>query len=161
MKCYDTELGEGAKNDIGVRVMYMFNVARATQNEQRVEDHSWVSEFNNLISIVIIIIIEISSLFMHRHYQIPLRSNSHFVYLEILWIKAWKDHNSYEQFYRQMSFDCVVLSAKIPHLHIRKQSVSIQPIDTYINVSFLILIDVDLLLSWRQQRWWTLTDEWS
>lgn len=44
MKCHDTELGEGAKNDIGVRVMYMFNVARATQNEQRVEDHSWVSK---------------------------------------------------------------------------------------------------------------------
>jgi hypothetical protein len=42
MKCHDTELSEGAKNDIGVRVMYMFNVARATQNEQRVEDHSWV-----------------------------------------------------------------------------------------------------------------------
>lgn len=43
MKCHDTELSEGAKNDIGVRVMYMFNVARATQNEQRVEDHSWVN----------------------------------------------------------------------------------------------------------------------
>lgn len=42
MKCHDTELTEGAKNDIGIRVMYMFNVARATQNEQRVEDHSWV-----------------------------------------------------------------------------------------------------------------------
>lgn len=42
MKCHDTELSEGAKNDVGVRVMYMFNVARATQNEQRVEDHSWV-----------------------------------------------------------------------------------------------------------------------
>lgn len=42
MKCHDTELNEGAKNDIGVRVMYMFNVARATQNEQRVEDHAWV-----------------------------------------------------------------------------------------------------------------------
>lgn len=42
MKCHDTELNEGAKNDIGVRVMYMFNVARATQNEQRVEDFSWV-----------------------------------------------------------------------------------------------------------------------
>jgi hypothetical protein len=43
MKCYDTELSEGAKNDIGIRVMYMFNLARATQNEQQVEDHSWVS----------------------------------------------------------------------------------------------------------------------
>lgn len=42
MRCHDTELTEGAKNDIGVRVMYMFNLARATQNEQRVEDHSWV-----------------------------------------------------------------------------------------------------------------------
>jgi len=42
MKCYDTELAEGAKNDIGVRVMYMFNLAKATQNEQRVEDHAWV-----------------------------------------------------------------------------------------------------------------------
>lgn len=42
MRCYDTELTEGSKNDIGVRVMYMFNLARATQNEQRVEDHSWV-----------------------------------------------------------------------------------------------------------------------
>lgn len=42
MRCYDTELTEGVKNDIGVRVMYMFNLARATQNEQRVEDHSWV-----------------------------------------------------------------------------------------------------------------------
>lgn len=46
MKCHDTELSEGAKNDIGVRVMYMFNVARATQNEQRVEDHSWVREID-------------------------------------------------------------------------------------------------------------------
>lgn len=43
MKCYDTELGEGAKNDVGVRVMYMFNLARATANEQRVEDHAWVT----------------------------------------------------------------------------------------------------------------------
>lgn len=42
MKCYDTELNEGAKNDVGVRVMYMFNLERATQSEQRVEDHSWV-----------------------------------------------------------------------------------------------------------------------
>jgi hypothetical protein len=48
MKCHDTELGEGAKNDIGVRVMYMFNVARATQNEQRVEDHSWVRKLIDL-----------------------------------------------------------------------------------------------------------------
>ena len=46
MKCHDTELCEGAKNDIGVRVMYMFNFARATQNEQRVEDHAWVSFVN-------------------------------------------------------------------------------------------------------------------
>lgn len=42
MRCHETELSEGAKNDVGVRVMYMFNLARATQNEQRVEDHSWV-----------------------------------------------------------------------------------------------------------------------
>ncbi|CRL04576.1 CLUMA_CG017645, isoform A [Clunio marinus] len=41
MKCYDTELEGGAKNDIGVRVMSMFNEARAYQNEQRPEDHSW------------------------------------------------------------------------------------------------------------------------
>lgn len=42
MKCYDTELSDGAKNDVGVHVMYMFNMARATQNEQRIEDSSWV-----------------------------------------------------------------------------------------------------------------------
>lgn len=48
MKCHDTELSEGAKNIIGVRVMYMFNVARATQNEQRVEDHSWVRKLIDL-----------------------------------------------------------------------------------------------------------------
>lgn len=48
MKCHDTELGEGAKNNIGVRVMYMFNVVRATQNEQRVEDHSWVRKLIDL-----------------------------------------------------------------------------------------------------------------
>ena len=42
MQCLDTELVDGAKNDVGVRVMYMFNVLKATQNEQKVEDHSWV-----------------------------------------------------------------------------------------------------------------------
>lgn len=42
MKCNETELSEGAKNDIGVRVMYMFNLAKASLNEQRVEDHTWV-----------------------------------------------------------------------------------------------------------------------
>ncbi|KAG5676867.1 hypothetical protein PVAND_006674 [Polypedilum vanderplanki] len=41
MKGYDTDLSEGAKNDVGVRVMFMFNLARATQNEQRVEDQAW------------------------------------------------------------------------------------------------------------------------
>lgn len=50
MRCYDTELTEGAKNDIGVRVMYMFNLARATQNEQRVEDHSWVGHLITYVS---------------------------------------------------------------------------------------------------------------
>ena len=42
MQCLDTELLEGAKNDVGVRVMYMFNVLKATQSEQKVEDHAWV-----------------------------------------------------------------------------------------------------------------------
>lgn len=42
MKCHDTELNGGAKNDIGVRVMSMFNAARATQNGQRADDHVWV-----------------------------------------------------------------------------------------------------------------------
>lgn len=42
MKCHDTELDEGAKNEIGVRVMYMFNLVKATQSEQRVEDQQWV-----------------------------------------------------------------------------------------------------------------------
>lgn len=42
MKCYDTELDEGAKNEVGVRVMYMFNLVKATQSEQRVEDQQWV-----------------------------------------------------------------------------------------------------------------------
>ncbi|CAO1348069.1 unnamed protein product [Diamesa tonsa] len=41
MKCYDTELDEGAKNEVGVRVMYMFNLVKATQSEQRVEDQQW------------------------------------------------------------------------------------------------------------------------
>lgn len=48
MKCHDTDLEEGAKNDIGVRVMYMFNLAKATENEQRVEDHQWVSLLHTL-----------------------------------------------------------------------------------------------------------------
>lgn len=43
MRCHETELAEGAKNDVGVRVMFLFNLARATQNEQRIEDHSWVN----------------------------------------------------------------------------------------------------------------------
>lgn len=42
MKCFDTDLTGGAKNDIGVRVMYMFHLEKATLNEQKVEDHSWV-----------------------------------------------------------------------------------------------------------------------
>lgn len=42
MKCYDTDLDEGAKNEVGVRVMYMFNLVKATQSEQRVEDQQWV-----------------------------------------------------------------------------------------------------------------------
>lgn len=42
MRCHETELTESAKSEIGVRVMSMFNVARATQNEQRVEDSLWV-----------------------------------------------------------------------------------------------------------------------
>lgn len=42
MSCLDTELAGGAKNDIGVRIMYMFNLEKATLSEQKVEDHSWV-----------------------------------------------------------------------------------------------------------------------
>lgn len=49
MKCYDTELSEGAKNDVGVRVMYLFNLARATANEQRVEDHAWVTSEKTIV----------------------------------------------------------------------------------------------------------------
>ena len=52
MRCYDTELNEEDKNDIGVRVMYMFNLARATQNEQRVEDLSWVGHPITSISVI-------------------------------------------------------------------------------------------------------------
>lgn len=51
MKCHDTELDEGAKNEIGVRVMYMFNLVKATQSEQRVEDQQWVISHTYLPSV--------------------------------------------------------------------------------------------------------------
>lgn len=58
MKCYDTELDEGAKNEVGVRVMYMFNLVKATQSEQRVEDQQWVIShtYLNVLLFVSIII---------------------------------------------------------------------------------------------------------
>lgn len=42
MKCHETELTEGAKNDVGIRVMHMFNAAKAAESEQRADEHQWV-----------------------------------------------------------------------------------------------------------------------
>lgn len=52
-----------------------------------------------------------------RHCPIRLRSNLHFDYLEARWIKEWAGRNFCEQFYRQMNFDCVAHSVRIPHSH--------------------------------------------